>query len=221
MQHVPAARLAVFLWLVGVLGCGPGLPLKVKQPPPLTPGKTSVRERKKQKWSWEAESSKVTPAVCPLESGSSWQGTDSFNFSLAVRSPRPFFFFFKCPWEQRKMFSVLSEGHSSPALSRCQKRALSDSCQISLCERTVRGEERAELRDTLLTPTRLFYHMFPTRGVLGMDGRSSFTSSWGVKKYMSNCEGVMPWWTGWGIFSFSMINSKNRFLCFPFYALTC
>lgn len=121
-----------------------------------------------------------------------------------------FFFFFKCPWEQRKMFSVLSEGHSSPALSCCQKLALSDSCQISLCERTVRGEERAELRDTLLTPTRLFYRMFPTRCARYGRTKQLHFFGGGTKKCMSNCEGVMPWWTGWGIFSFSIINSKNR-----------
>lgn len=60
------------------------------------------------------ESSKVTFGVSPLESVSSWQARDRFNFSLTVRSS----LLFKCLWDrykQRKMlpdFSVLSEGHS-------------------------------------------------------------------------------------------------------------
>lgn len=82
------------------------------------------------------------------------------------------------------MFLVLSEGHSSPALSCCQKLALSDSCQIKRCERMDRREERVELRDILLTPARLFYHVSNPQCLVQADKATS------LFQLMSNCEAM-------------------------------
>lgn len=98
-------------------------------------------------------SSKVTFGVSPSESVSSWQGRDSFNFSPTGRSSC---FFFKRLWDrqkERKMFfdfSILSEGlFFPPALSRCQKWAFSDYCQIAAADGLMCRSDRAKLSQIL------------------------------------------------------------------------